>query len=85
MFGRDCNPEYLFLNCDVAIEDESDREDINITNVQSNLDINSDTLHKWMVEMDVETLSDRNTARQNIRTEQERQKRIYDAKVDHER
>ena len=31
MFARDCNPEYLFLNCYVAIEDESERKDINIT------------------------------------------------------
>ena len=82
MFGRDCNPVYLFRASDIQVGEEYSEDD---PLVEPNTDENSYDIpvdrDEWMKDMDSSRDAERQVARMNIVQEQARQKDIFDAKI----
>ena len=82
MFGRDCNPVYLFRASDIQFEEEYSEDD---SLIEHNTDENSFDIpvdpDEWIKDMDSNRNAERQVARTNIVQEQARQKIIFDAKI----
>ena len=88
MFGRDCNPAYLFSTSGLELDGNSS-SDHAIENNDSERSENSYTVPsdslEWIESMDSHRNSDYGNARTNILQDQARQKQIFDAKIHRKR
>ena len=86
MFGRDCNPVYLFQNCKTTQGSDAEEEPpMNSEQSSSVFDPpNGSNEERWK-ELESNRMAERAAARSNILTEQKRQKNIYDTKVQNNR